>query len=149
MTADPAADRLHAACENRGVPSGQPESSDTDGWRAWWRERGERELRCILMTAWDPIGVGDTPAAWDEYDGYAPQIARALRETVDPDESAAQVARHLGDAERRMEMHTDQSRMANARLARSLVAWHEWSYLRGGSVLLDPNSPGISPSGPA
>lgn len=113
------------------------EDSDTDEWRAWWRERGERELRCILMTAWDPIGVGDTSEAWDEYDEYAPQVARALRETADPQESASRVARHLNDAVGQMELHTDQSRMANPRLASSLVAWHEWSYGRGGSPLSD------------
>lgn len=43
-----------------------------DEWVRWWRQTGERELRCILMTAWDPIGVGDAPEAWDEYDSYAP-----------------------------------------------------------------------------
>jgi hypothetical protein len=106
------------------------ENSETDEWRAWWRERGERELRCILMTAWDPIGVGDAPEAWDEYDEYAPQIARVLRETVDPHEAASRVAQYLHDAERGMEMHSDQSRMANARLANSLVAWYGWSYTR-------------------
>ena len=109
------------------------ENSDTDEWRAWWRQRGERELRCILMTAWDPIGVGDAPEAWGEYDEYASQIARVLHEMIDPHESASRVAQHLNDAERRMEMHTDQSRMANARLGNSLVAWNEWSYVRGGS----------------
>lgn len=93
----------------RGVWGGRQENSDTDEWRAWWRERGERELRCILMTAWDPIGVGDAPEAWDEYDLYAPQVARILRETIDPQESASRVAQHLNDAERRMGMHTDRS----------------------------------------
>jgi hypothetical protein len=40
-------------------------------WRAWWGRHGERELRCIFMTAWDPIGAGFEPNAWDEYDDYA------------------------------------------------------------------------------
>lgn len=111
------------------------EGSDTDEWRAWWHERGERELRCILMTAWDPIGVGDTPEAWDEYDEYTPQLARVLCATADPHESASRVAQHLNDAIRRMEMHSDQSRMANARLGYSLVAWYEWSFVRGGTSL--------------
>lgn len=109
---------------------------DTDEWRAWWQGCGERELRSILMTAWDPIGVGDDPEAWDEYDEYAPQLAHVLRETTDPHESASRVAQHLNDAERRMEMHTDESRMANARLANSLVAWYERSFARGRSSLL-------------
>lgn len=121
----------------RAVGGERRENSDTDEWRAWWRAHGERELRCILMTAWDPIGIGDATEAWGEYDEYAPRVARVLRETVDPHESASRVAQYLNDAERRMEMHTDQSQMANARLANALVAWHEWSYARGSSLLDD------------
>ncbi len=34
----------------------------------------QRELRCILMTAWDPIRVGDAAEAWDEYDEYRPAL---------------------------------------------------------------------------
>ena len=34
-------------------------------WLGWWRRTGERELRCIVMTAWDPIGVRDVAEAWD------------------------------------------------------------------------------------
>src|SRR4051812_19148169 len=41
-------------------------------WRDWWSRHGERELRCILMSAWDPLGTGDVPEAWDEYDSYIP-----------------------------------------------------------------------------
>lgn len=81
------------------------------------------------MTAWDPIGVGDTPEAWDEYETYAPEVARILHETKDPREAAAQVAEYLSGVERHsMEIYSDQSRLDNARLAASLAAWHEWSY---------------------
>lgn len=103
-------------------------------WPDWWRERGKRELQCILMTAWDPIGVGDAAEAWDEYERYAPEVIRILRETEDPQEAASQVSRYLSGVERdSMELHSDQSSLDNARLAASLVAWHEWSYVRGGS----------------
>ena len=47
----------------------------SDDWRQWWDEHGERELRCVLMTAWDPVGTGDTPEAWDEYDTYMAGVA--------------------------------------------------------------------------
>jgi hypothetical protein len=55
IQAERKADREHVA--------GAPED-----WHEWGRARGQDELRCILMTAWDPIGVGDEPGAWDEYD---------------------------------------------------------------------------------
>ncbi len=41
-------------------------SAGPNDWLEWWQQHGERELRCILMTAWDPIGVGDMPEAWSE-----------------------------------------------------------------------------------
>ncbi len=105
-------------------------------WQEWWRGRGERELQCILMTAWDPIGVGDAPEAWGEYERYAPEVARILRETKDPQKAAARVTEYLGGVERHsMGMDSDdQGRLGNARLAASLVAWHEWSFARGGSA---------------
>ncbi len=106
--------------------------SGSRGWQEWWRERGERELQCILMTAWDPIGVGDAAEAWGEYETYAPKLARILRETKDPQEAAAQVAEYLGSVERHsMGLNSDQGRLDNARLAASLVAWHQWSYAPG------------------
>lgn len=112
--------------------------SGSSEWQEWWRERGERELQCILMTAWDPIGVGDAPEAWSEYETYAPEVARILRETNDPEEAAAGVAEYLGGVERHsMEIDSDKGRLDNARLAASLVAWHEWSYARGGSACRD------------
>jgi hypothetical protein len=112
----------------------RPKDSGSRGWEEWWRERGERELQCILMTAWDPIGVGDIPEAWGEYEAYAPKVAQILRETKDPREAATQVAEYLGDVERHsMEIESDQNRLENARLAASLVAWHEWSFARASS----------------
>ena len=98
-------------------PAKQKDSA-SPGWQEWWRERGERELQCILMTAWDPIGVGDTPEAWGEYETYAPKVARIPRETKDSQEAAAQVAEYLGDVEHHsMEINSGQGRLDNARLA--------------------------------
>jgi hypothetical protein len=64
-------------------------------WRTWWEDRGERELRCILMTAWDPVGVGDVPEAWDEYNSYIDGVAQRLREGRDDDEGVKRVAGYL------------------------------------------------------
>lgn len=57
-------------------------------WRQWWKERGEDELRALLMAAWDPIGVKDEPIAADEYDNYIPPLARKLREGASPEDVA-------------------------------------------------------------
>lgn len=104
-----------------------------DDWLRWWRATGERELRCILMTAWDPIGVGDAPEAWDEYDDYAPGVAHRLRDAADPDEGATHVAEYLNHVERDfMGNLTSERRRANRYLADSLLAWHEWSFERAG-----------------
>ena len=70
-----------------------------DDWRAWWGRHGERELRCILMTAWDPIGVGFEPNAWDEYDDYAFTIARRLYQASDVTTAHEQVAAALDEVE--------------------------------------------------
>jgi hypothetical protein len=104
-----------------------------DDWVQWWRATGERELRCILMAAWDPVGVGDAPEAWDEYDDYAPGVAHRLRDATDSDEAIEQVAEHLNHIERDfMDGLTEERRRANVYLAASLVAWHEWSFRRDG-----------------
>jgi hypothetical protein len=85
------------------------------------------------MTAWDPIGVGDAPEAWDEYDSYILGVAGRLHETADPEAAAGRVAEYLDHVERDFIEHwTPKRGRANAHLADSLVAWHEWSFLRGG-----------------
>jgi hypothetical protein len=69
----------------------------SDAFARWWRETGEHELRQLLLWRWDPIGVADYfPNTADEYDGYAPQVVRLLRDGGD----AAAVAAHLRDVER-------------------------------------------------
>lgn len=104
-----------------------------DEWRWWWGQTGERELRCILMTAWDPIGVGDAPEAWDEYDEYIAGVGRRLREGSDLETAAGLVARYLDHVERDfMEDWSPERGRVNRYLADSLVAWHEWSFRHGG-----------------
>ena len=100
-----------------------------DDWPAWWRASGQRELRCILMTAWDPVGVGDAPEAWDEYDNYAPGIAHRLRDATDRDEVVENVAEYVNHVEQDfMGVLTDERRRRNGYLAECLAAWHEWSF---------------------
>ena len=105
----------------------------SEEWRRWWQATGERELRCILMTAWDPVGSGDAPEAWDEYDSYAPGVAHRLRDAANADDARERVADYLDHVERDfMEFLTEERSRANRFLADSLVAWHEWSFERGG-----------------
>jgi hypothetical protein len=105
----------------------------TDEWLRWWRGGGERELQCILMTAWDPIGVSDAVEAWDEYNGYAPGVAHRLRDATDPDKAAEQVTEYLNHIEHDyMGNLTNERRKANGYLAEALVAWYEWSFEQDG-----------------
>ncbi len=107
-------------------------ASGSEDWRRWWEERGERELRCILMTAWDPVGAGDAPEAWDEYDPYMAGVAHRLRD-IEGDGAAATVADFLNHIERDyMSGLTPEAERRNSFLAESLLAWHEWSFLRRG-----------------
>jgi hypothetical protein len=101
-----------------------------DDGRAWWGRHGERELRCILMPAWDPIGVGFEPNAWDEYDDYAFTIARRLFEASDVTMACEQVAAALDE----VEVDLGFAARRNRSLALAIVVWHEWSFARGGSV---------------
>jgi hypothetical protein len=104
-----------------------------DDWLRWWRDTGQRELRCILMTAWDPLGVGDAPEAWDEYEDYESGVASRLRGARDPEEASEQVANYLNHIERDfMTGLTEGRQQANTYLSLSLVGWYEWSYCRGG-----------------
>jgi hypothetical protein len=104
-----------------------------DEWLRWWRATGERELRCIVMTAWDPVGAGDAAEGWDEYDDYVPGIAYRLRDASTFGEAGDRVAEYLNHIERDfMGGLTDARRRSNSYLAESLVAWHEWSFEKGG-----------------
>ena len=64
-----------------------PGDLTTEEFASWWKQTGEHELRQVLFWRWDPIGVSDHfPNTVDEYDGYAPQIARALRAEASDEE---------------------------------------------------------------
>ena len=56
----------------------------------WWIERGDRELRELLLREWDPIGISRiAEAQLDEYEHYAGQLVRRLRAGASEDEVAA------------------------------------------------------------
>jgi hypothetical protein len=55
------------------------------------RIRGE--IRGILMTVWDPIGIQDEPACADEYDSYIDGIFGQLTRGTDDNE----LAEYLGE----------------------------------------------------
>ena len=56
---------------------------ELEDWIRWWKSRGSRELRSLLMEEWDPVGARDTPEAYDEYDSYIGQLGRKLYEGAD------------------------------------------------------------------
>lgn len=67
----------------------EPDRLTTEQFASWWRQTGEHELRQVLFWRWDPIGVSEYfPNTADEYDGYAPQIAHALRGEASDEELA-------------------------------------------------------------
>jgi hypothetical protein len=61
---------------NRANPDMDPEGIDLEDWHRWWKTSGARELRGLLMTYWDPIGVNGIPEASDEYDSYLGPLAK-------------------------------------------------------------------------
>lgn len=37
-----------------------------------------KQIRTVLLTDWDPIGIRDVPQASDEYDAYVAPVAKML-----------------------------------------------------------------------
>jgi hypothetical protein len=63
---------------------------DAQEYERWWRERGGRELRELLLREWDPIGIARiADEQLDEYEHYAGQLARRLRAGASDEEIAA------------------------------------------------------------
>jgi hypothetical protein len=55
----------------------------------WWKQRGARGLRQLLLAEWDPIGVRDGTGGDDEYDSYLGPIAERLRSGASAEEISA------------------------------------------------------------
>jgi hypothetical protein len=88
-------------------------------WHMWWKQRGARGLRRLLLEQWDPIGVGDAPEAADEYDSYMGQIAELLRSGKSAEDVAAYLNVVSGDR-----MGIDPDPDANLDAARKIVQWY-------------------------
>jgi len=58
---------------------------ELEKWHRWWKERGGRGVRRLLMDEWDPIGVRGIPEAADEYDVYVGVVGRMLHEGATAD----------------------------------------------------------------
>ncbi len=88
-------------------------------WHMWFKQRGGRELRALLMEHWDPIEVRGTPEAFDEYDGYIGRIANRLRGGATVAEVAAILTSiRIRDMGLAPEPNTDTT------AATTIVAWH-------------------------
>ena len=71
---------------------------DAQEYERWWRERGDRELRELLLREWDPIGIAKiADEQLDEYEHYAGQLARRLRAGADEEEIAGVLERFRAD----------------------------------------------------
>jgi hypothetical protein len=88
-------------------------------WHLWFKRRGGRELRDLVMREWDPIGVSDAPEARDEYDGYLGRIAERLRREA----PAEEIAELLGSF-RTADMGLRSDSPADRRVAEILIAWY-------------------------
>jgi hypothetical protein len=119
-----------------------PAPAPVRDWDAWWRERGERELRCILMTAWDPVGAGVVAAAWDEYDDYLPAIAGRLRAPAEEEQVGEDLADLLESLARDVIGVPPRPREEYRSLAAGLLAWRTWSFDHDGRPLGGPGDDG-------
>ena len=91
---------------------------DAQAYECWWRERGDRELRELLLHEWDPIGIDAiADSQLDEYEHYAGVIARRLRAGADEHE----VARVLDGF--RTDMGLESGDEPPLGVARSIVDW--------------------------
>jgi len=88
-------------------------------WHRWWKTRGASELRRLLMTYWDPIGVNGIPEASDEYDSYLGPLAEKLREGAD----AHGVSEYLSEIQsQRMGLSTTPDRLTD--VGERVLSWY-------------------------
>ena len=80
----------------------------------------QKQVRSILLSEWDPIGVRDVPAAQDEYDAYVVPLVHMLL----AGQQGADVAARLLEIETQsMGLRGDAARAE--RVARRLIACAE------------------------
>lgn len=83
----------------------------------WWKRRGAQEMREMLLTLWDPIGVFDAAEAQDEYDSYGGRLARLLADGRGKEGLTAALAA----AREQMGLEPAEE---DAWVAEHLLAWH-------------------------
>jgi hypothetical protein len=92
---------------------------DLSDWHLWFKGRGGRQLRTLLMDNWDPIGVRGVPEAIDEYDTYVARIADSLRRGADVHQVAAMLSAIRTDY---MSLAADPA--VDATAAAAIVDWY-------------------------
>lgn len=98
-----------------------------EGWRRWWRESGAAQLRCILMTAWDPIGVSNIVEHWDEYDQYLPGVGNLLRRAPADEPPTDAITDYLEHVEQDFMGLRLGRRDFNESIAAAIVTWYAWT----------------------
>jgi hypothetical protein len=91
--------------------------ADREFWDWAFADDVTEELRRLVMSCWDPIGVADFPEAADEYDGYLPRIFAVL---WSGDEALLQ--ERLSASRTEMGLPPDPS--ADANTARRIFDWY-------------------------
>jgi hypothetical protein len=92
---------------------------DLSEWHMWFKRRGGRQLRTLLMDKWDPIGVDGVPEAIDEYDAYVARIADSLRRGAEVGQVAAMLSGIRIDG-----MSLAPSPAVDASVAAAIVDWY-------------------------
>lgn len=88
-------------------------------WNSWWETEGRRELRALLMSDWDPIGVNGIPQAHTEYDSYLDPLASLLRDGANGD----RVAGYLADvAGKQMGLPINSGQLSD--VANRVIGWY-------------------------
>lgn len=47
-------------------------------WSDWFKATGRYEVALLLFVGWDPIGINEDVATWDEYESYAWPVVRLI-----------------------------------------------------------------------
>jgi hypothetical protein len=92
---------------------------ELSGWYQWWKQRGSLELRELLLSEWDPIGVRDADGPDDEYDGYLGQLGGLLRQGLD----VGTIAEYLASAEHHMGFDTQPDQPQ--KVAEHILDWYD------------------------
>jgi hypothetical protein len=72
--------------------------------------RIQAEIRGVLMERWDPIGINDQPACWDEHDSYIGGALKLLLENGSDGDLVEYLRRIVRD---RMELSADEGAIGN------------------------------------